>query len=182
MIKIIQYRIPKIQITNQIMTMAMIMIPVILATMTQMRQDNVIISISHKLQSKMQTFLRTDQLSGVAKSMAMFIMTLVRQVNNQNCLTQTQKLENFINSHYEFVITNVSMILQDNPETYEKMVCGSPNLGSSKQLKMQLKCPDSCRTSELDSNDFHIDSKGQMLINKTHQYAKVVSNSPNNNI
>ena len=182
MIEIIQYSIPIIQITNQIMTMAMIMIPVILATMTQMRQDNVIISISHKLQSKMQTFLRTDQLSGVAKSMAMFIMTRVRQVNNQNCLTQTQKLENFINSHYEFVLADVLMILQDNPETYEKMVCGSPNQGSPKQLKVQINCPDSCRTSELDSNDFQIDSKGQMFINKTHQFSKVTSKSPNYNI
>ena len=61
------------------------------------------------------------------------------------------------------------------------MVCGSPNPGSPKQLKMQLQCPDSCRTSELDSNDFQIDSKGHMLINNTHQYAKVMSKSPNYN-
>ena len=62
------------------------------------------------------------------------------------------------------------------------MVCGSPNPGSPKQLKMQLQCPDSCRTSELDPKDFQIDSKGQMFINKTHQYAKVMSKSPNYNI
>ena len=69
----------------------------------------------------------------------------------------------------------MSLVFQENTDTYEKMVCASPNNAASKSLKATIKCPKNCKIYELDINQFKINSTGHININATHQYSNVVN-------
>ena len=67
----------------------------------------------------------------------------------------------------------LELFFQRNKNTYQQMVCGSPNQNELKNLSLTLDCPEYCLAYELDTSQFYIDFKGKIFLNESHQYANV---------
>ena len=61
----------------------------------------------------------------------------------------------------------LELFFQRNKNTYQQMVCGSPNQNELKNLSLTLDCPEYCLAYELDTSQFYIDFKGKIFLNES---------------